>query len=94
MNNLTLVCILVVAGLCVNINAAYIDCAMECLFADFRKPTVCECKSTRKLHWGKRAPRAHTHKLPTFRYGKRAVPYVSSDVDDRYLYMFYYVSLW
>ncbi|KAL4228736.1 hypothetical protein ACF0H5_011779 [Mactra antiquata] len=84
MNKLQILCVLVVASLCLSsINATYIDCSMECLFAAFRQPTVCECKHTRKLHWGKRAPRQRNHKLPIFRYGKRAVPYGSSELDER-----------
>lgn len=75
--------LMIVACLCLSnyIQATYIDCSMECLFAAFRQPTVCECKNSRKLHWGKRAPRNKPHRLPTFRYGKRAVSFSNSDLD-------------
>ncbi|WAR05892.1 hypothetical protein MAR_021261 [Mya arenaria] len=64
-------------------HATYIDCSMECLFAAFRQPTVCECTNKVKLHWGKRAPRTRSRNLPTFRYGKRSVRLENSQYDDR-----------
>lgn len=79
------VCLFMMAAcLCLSniAQSAYVDCSMECLFAAFREPTVCECKNTLKLHWGKRAPRPRTHRLPTFRYGKRAVRFSNSDLDE------------
>lgn len=79
------VCLLMmVASLCLfNLTqSAYVDCSMECLFAAFRERTVCECKNTLRLHWGKRAPRTRTHSLPTFRYGKRAARFSNSDLDE------------
>ena len=69
--------------------AAYIDCSMECLFAAFRQPTVCECNNNLKLHWGKRAPRTRSHSLPTFRYGKRSVRYNNLDGERYGIYLCY-----
>ncbi|XP_052255214.1 uncharacterized protein LOC127860937 isoform X2 [Dreissena polymorpha] len=85
-STVTYICVFVLAtSVCLSgVSKAYIDCSMECLFAKFRQPTVCECNYNVKSHWGKRAPRTQTHSgLPTFRYGKRAAFFDDSDLEEK-----------